>query len=159
MLPGAPCAYFQYVGKVVYPFTPRKVWVATSSTPGRGRCTGEVGLFSTPCPPNRSGQVLTRIAAAELAGDALRSAQTAYHNATDMMTQVPAGTYLWIAFRAMNATAQANVKMIVGDRGLGYVLIVPGAPALTATMSHSGRLVALGDFLSGVAPALWLSED
>ena len=52
--------YFVYVGRVPVTCTPKYVEFYVSGT-GGGAQTAEVGLFSTPAAPNKSGQTLTKI--------------------------------------------------------------------------------------------------
>lgn len=111
------------------------------TTGGVGAQTAEVGLFSSPAPPNGSAQTLTKLVANGTLDD-LTTAGTK-GNTVALSQSVAAGTYLWAVVRFAMATTQPSVRGLSFDMGDGLVLSnTSGVGALTALSSFSGGVVA-----------------
>lgn len=148
-------AYFVFLGKTTAAITPKKVRFRVS-TGGTGAQTAEIGLFSTPNPPNSGNQTLTKLVSTATV-DAL-TATGVVGNTSDFATSIPAGTYLWAGLRVAMATTQPDVGITgtVGrDYGFGRILTTTSAAALTGT-TWSGVVPADSDTQS---PDLQASLD
>lgn len=160
MSPASGTAYAVYIdyfpGRRLF----KKVWCTTTSPAGTGACTAEAALFYSANAPNKAAQTLNKIVAGAFGGTDFQATQTAYHNSADFATYVPAGSHLWAVVRIVMATTQPTTRHLVGDAGRGYVLTFSGASALTGISSLSGGAVpAVTAWTTGIAPAIWVTEN
>jgi hypothetical protein len=147
-------AYYVYVGRVVQPITVKFVEFHIT-TAGAGTDTKEVGLFSTPSPPNKSAQTLTKIVAT---GTVDSGVSTGIKRNTSSFAQaVDAGTHLWAAMRCALGTTQPKMPGIGADYSQGHILTTTGGGALTGITTASGGLVAVA--LSSLGPDLTVTLD
>lgn len=121
-------AYAVFLRLTLVACTPKHVEFHVTGA-GSGAQTAEVGFFSSPLPPNKGGQTLTKIVA-DGTLDALTSTGVK-RNTTPMATVVPAGTYLWAVIRFAMATGQPTLSGLGRDQLQGRVLELAGASALT----------------------------
>jgi hypothetical protein len=133
-------AYYVYIGRAAQDITPKFVDFHITSA-GAGTDTKEVGLFSTPSPPNRSAQTLTKI----VATGTVDSGTTigVKRNTTAFTTLVTKGTHLWAAARFALTTTLPTVYGLERDMSQGHVLTTTGGGALTGVTTASGGLVAV----------------
>lgn len=149
----AATAYFVYLGHIKEPITIQRVYTAAVGTVGSGTQTAEIGLFSTPDRPNRSGQTLTKIVASGSVDSFTSNGPK--RNTSAFAQLITPGTFLWAGIRISLTGTQPRVMYVCGDRLLGYVLTLAGAGALTASSTFSGSVPALTtDFLGFLAPTL-----
>ncbi len=133
----ADTAYFVYLGRASRSMTPKYVefYVVTGGT---GAQTAEIGLFSTPLPPNKSSQVLTKLVANGTLGDLTTTGVK--RNTSALATGIQAGTYLWAGIRTNMATDQPTMFAIFGDFGQGSVLQTATAGVLTGAGPWTGAI-------------------
>lgn len=134
-------AYYTYIGRVARDTTIKFLELQVTGA-GAGAQTAEVGLYSTPLPPNKSGQTLTRIVATGTV-DSLTTTGVK-RNTASFAQLVTAGTHIWAAFRTAMATTQPTVNGASGDMGQGAVLTTTGGGALTAVATAVGTIPAVG---------------
>lgn len=150
-------AWFVFVGRLEVATTPKYVEFYVNAA-GISITSSEVGLFSTPAPPNKSGQTLTKIVA-----DGNVDSQTTIgvkRNTSAFTTSIPAGTYLWAGYHFI-ATGAAPVLATLGrDYGQGRILETETAGALTAAGPWAGAICAVPtSSLTGVCPELRVVLD
>lgn len=103
-----------------------------------GTQVAELAYASTPLPPCGAAQVLTKIAAT---GSVTDLTLTNNQN-TALAATIPAGTNLWIGFRAAMGTTQPTFRGTGYDFADGSVLRTAGASALTGSGPWTGSVVA-----------------
>jgi len=126
------------------------------SSAGAGAQTAELGIFSTPSAPNKSGQTLTKIVATgtvdSLTGTGMK------RNTSSFATSIPGGTHVWAVMRTAMATTQPTMRAgFFADKSQGHILTVATPGALTGLTTMTGALIALGT--SAVCPELYLTLD
>jgi len=132
----ASTAYFVYLGRTAVPLTPSHLYFYVN-TVSAGVDAG-IGLFSSPSPPNRSGQTLTCIDAATITGVAATSGVKS--NATAFATTIPAGTELWYGIRA---TATLAIHGWVGaDHVTGTALRLTSSPAFAVSSTYAATTIS-----------------
>ena len=147
-------AYYVFVGRMAVTQTVKFVeWHLT--TIGAGAQTAEIGLFSTPLPPNKSAQTLTKLIATGTTTSFTATGMVS--NTASFALSVASGTYLWAAIRSAMATTQPKGWGLTGDFSEGHVLVTTGGGALTGITTASGLLVALA--VGSIAPALRVTLD
>jgi hypothetical protein len=158
LLVTAATAYFVYLGKVAADFTPQFVeFVNTTGAGGSG--AAEVGLFSTPLPPNKSGQTLTKLVALALTANNLTGTGI-FRNASAFATVILRGTHLWAAVRSSYQGPQATMAALCADFGAGRLLTTAGAAALTGVTTLAGTIPAINTTVNtGIAPDLRCTLD
>jgi hypothetical protein len=135
-------AYFVYLGYSLVPITPQ--FVETQLTVvGAGAQTAEVGLFSTPLPPNKAAQSLTPLVATGTV-DSLTAGVVVKRNTVAFATQIAAGVHVWAGIRTAMAVTQPTLGALAGDFAQGWVLSLPGSGVLTGAGPFAGALIALG---------------
>jgi len=132
-------AYYVYMGRIAQTITVNRVELYVTGA-GAGGQTAELGLYTTPNPPNKSAQTLTRLVATGTV-DSLTSTGVK-RNTTAFGQVVNADTHLWAAFRTAMATTQPTCGGIAGDLQQGHILTTTGGGALTGVSSASGQIVA-----------------
>ena len=147
-------AYYTYIGRMTRDITAKYVEFQVT-TAGAGGQTAEVGLYSTPNPPNKGAQTLTRLAATGTV-DSL-TATGVKRNTASFNQLVPAGTHLWAAMRTAMATTQPTCGGVASDMSQGHILTTTGGGALTGVSSASGALVAVATVTT--APYLTVTLD
>lgn len=147
-------AYFVYVGKVEewtrFAFVELHCTVA-----GAGAQAAELGLYSSPLPPNKAGQTLSRLVASGTI-DSLTTTGVKRNTASFALDVAP-GTHLWAAARFAMATTQPSMIGLANDRSEGNILTTTGGGALTGVLSPAGGLVTLSTALT--APDLHVTRD
>lgn len=142
-------AYYLYLGRVVRSITIDFVEIHVT-TAGAGAQTAEIGLFSTPTPPQKSAQTLTKIVAT---GTVDAVTPTGVKRNTASFAQViAAGTHLWAGVRFAMATTQPTCAGRAGDMSQGHVLTTTGGGALTGLSTAAGTIPAIAT--ATVAPDL-----
>lgn len=131
-------AYFVFLGTTSRRLTASKVLFRVT-TGGASTQVGEVGLFSSPLPPNRAAQTLTKLMATgtldDLTGTGILGNTTAFG------TDVIAGTNLWAGYRVDMASTEPVVVGLGGDESMGAILSLPAAPAFTSGTTYAGALI------------------
>lgn len=133
-------AYFVYLGRTVQQITPKFVEFHVS-TLGAGAQTAEVGFFSTPNPPNKSAQSLTKLISSGTV-DALTSTGMK-RNTSAFNTAIAAGTHLWAGIRTAMATTQPTIVALIADMLQGHVQSTAGAAALSGAGPWTGAIIAI----------------
>ena len=133
------CAYWHYIGKTQTPIIPKKLalllWAVAAGTQ-----VAEVGLFSTPLPPNKAAQTLTKLAADTMETLSAGSARVV-RNENTLNTEIAAGTHLWVGVRSEMQTTQPSFAALAGAWDEGMVLIKTSADAFDgATATWDGVL-------------------
>ena len=149
-------AYWCYMGYITRPIVVRYIELFMTSV-GSGTQTAEVALASSPAPPNKSSQTLTKLVA-DGTLDALGSSTNVVKRNTGAMSYtVPAGTHLWTAVRTAMATTQPTFRALSFDWGHGFVLSTASAGALTSGTSWTGSLITAS--ATPVCPDLRITMD
>lgn len=130
-------AYCVYVGRATKTFTAAFIEYHVQAV-GAGAQTAEVGLFSSPNPPNKSNQTLTKIAATGTL-NAL-TATGVGRNTSSLAQAIAAGTHLWAVLRTAMATTQPTLVGLVGDKAEGRIQTLAGASALTGVSSLAATI-------------------
>lgn len=147
-------AYYVYVGKVeewtTFAFVELHCTVI-----GAGAQTAELGLFSSPLAPNKTGQTLSKLVATGTV-DALTSTGVKRNTASFALAVAP-GTHLWAAARFAMATTQPSMVGLGNHMSQGALLTTTGGGALTGVSSPVGTIPAIGTAL--VAPDLRVTMD
>jgi hypothetical protein len=107
---------------------------------GVGAQTAEIGLFSTPSPPNKTNQSLTKLVATGTVDSLTTTGMK--RNTAAFATVIPAYTNLWAGLRIAMATTQCDITSMGRDLSEGAIL----------TLAASGVLTGAGPF-AGVIPA------
>lgn len=151
-------AYFVYLGRVVSPITVNYIEFFVNTAVGSGlSCEG--GLFSTPLPPNKSGQTLTKLTSTANMPNLMSTGVV--RNTSALGYTVPAGTCLWAGIRTASGTQPALAGLCM-DYGQGLVLNTSSAGSFGSGSSWSGGLVSVpgaGYLGSAVAPDLRITLD
>lgn len=147
-------AYYVYMGRTAQDITPKFVEFHVT-TAGAGTDTKEVGLFSTPSPPNKSAQTLTKIFATGTVDSGTTTGVK--RNTSANTTLVPKGTHLWAAYRGALATTQITAFGLLGDMSQGHILTTTGGGALTGVTTAAGTIPTLATATN--CPALRVTMD
>ncbi len=131
-------AYYVYIGRAAVDVTIKFLELQVT-TAGAGSQTAEFGLFTSPAPPNKSAQTLTKLAATGTVGSL--TATGVVRNTSSFAQLVPAGSHLWAAVRFAMATTQPTLMALGGDMNQGHILTTTGGGALTGLSTASGSLV------------------
>ena len=147
-------AYFVYVGRTAQPIYLHHVEFYVS-TNGSGTNTVEVGLFSTPTPPNNENLSLTKLVVRDQTNiDSLLTAGLK-RNTNAFNYAVAAGTYLWAGIRTAGYSIQPKLAGLSQDFDDGLVLTTASAGALTGSGPWSGSRTTPSPYWnSTVAPDL-----
>lgn len=111
------------------------------TTAGAGAQTAEVGIYTSPLPPNRTGQTLTRVAATG-ALDVLTSTGLKA-NTTPLAANVEADVPLWACIRTAMATTQPTIVGLARDQQDGFYMTTAASGALTSAATLAGVVPAL----------------
>lgn len=133
-------AYFVYLGRTVDVLVPTHAQTHVA-TAGVGAQTAEIGLFSTPEPPNGASQSLTKIVSTSTV-DALTTTGIKA-NTSAFAVPVARDTHLWAGIRTAMATTQPELVAVCGDQSRGYVLETAGASDLTGAGPWTGVVPTL----------------
>ncbi len=143
-------AYFVYMGVATRTVQINRVeyftTVAGTSSPF------EVGLFSTPLPPNRAAQTLTRITSG-----VVTPAIGLSRNTTAFAQVIAAGTHVWAGLRAAGGI-QPTVFGHTGDLADGLTLSLTTATAFSAATTYAGAVPA-ASMTAWQAPMLRATVD
>ena len=146
-------AYFWYIETVRAAYIPAHCYIKLD-TAAVGTQIAEIGFFSTPSPPNKSGQTLTLLTSTNVVDDLTAAAPVLRGNTSAFTYEVANGTNLWGGFRCKMQTTQPRIATWAGDRGLGYGLFTASANTLLAASATSwtGTLFPVAAFTaSGVS--------
>lgn len=148
-------AYFVYLGTLAEAITFKFVKVRMTLA-GSGAQTAEVGMFSSPNPPNGAGQTLTKLWA-DGTLDNLASGTGIRANTSASSTSIAAGTHLWAAIRTAMASAEPTLQGGANEWDLGNVLQITSASALTSYTNNAtaSLLAAVNTFF----PELVATQD
>lgn len=147
--------YFVYVGFVREAITVNRVeWFVTAA--GTGTSNGECGLFSSPNPPNRTAQNMTKIVATATIDT--NNTVGLRRNTSAFAQAVAAGTHLWAGYRCANTTAQPAMYGLTGDIGDGRIMTATTPGVLTAAGPFTGVL-ATSSVTAWLCPMLRVTLD
>ena len=133
--PVSGTAYFTYLGTTFNAITPQYVRIfAFNGTVS----SMEVGFFSSPNPPNASGQTLTKL----VSGTVTYSSAVVNKNASAFATSIPAGTHLWAGFLA-TWSVQPMINSAGDDFNSGQLLSLAGSGTFATTSTFVGSITAL----------------
>lgn len=149
-------SYYVYVGRTSRPYTAAFVEFQVS-TVGAGAQTAEVGLFSSPLAPNKTGQTLTKLAATGTL-DTLTSGTGVKRNTASLAASIPGGTHLWAAIRTAMATTQPTCTALFGDMGQAHIVTATGTGALTG-ISSVGPTTVLAASTASQCPDLRVTNS
>lgn len=150
-------AYFVYLGRTTVDFTPKYVEFYVN-TAGSGAQTAEVGLFSSPGPPNKGNLSLSKLVSSGTLSSLTSTGVK--RNTSAFATSVPAGTHLWAGIRTAMATNQPALSGLCMDFSQGRVLSTASAGALTGSGPWTGAIISLGAYLNtAIAPDLRVTLD
>lgn len=135
----ASTAYFVYIGRLLNPVTPQFIALRCNAA-GTGAQTAEVGFFSTPAPPIKSAQTLTKIISTASI-DTLTTTGIK-RNTAPFATLIPAGTYLWAGLRVNMATTQPSFYSVGRGQGQGFILSEVAAVLFSAAATFAGAIIA-----------------
>lgn len=133
--PVSGTAYFTYLGTTANAITPQYVRIYSFN----GTVSSmEVGFFSSPNPPNASGQTLTKL----VSGTVTYSSAVVNKNASAFATSIPAGTHLWAGFLA-TWSVQPMLNSAGDDFNSGQLLSLAGSGTFATTSTFVGSITAL----------------
>ncbi|HVM31635.1 MAG TPA: hypothetical protein VMU88_00735 [bacterium] len=146
-------AYFVYLGQTATAITPKFI---EGFTPSAGTTSvREVGLFSSPAPPNKTAQTLTKLVATTVSAF---TSGTVFRNTTAMSTSIPAGTYLWAGLRVVSTT-NPTYAGLADDFTEGYIETQTSSTAFSIGSTYAGTIPTQTTFLSAQAPDLRVTLD
>lgn len=150
-------AWFFYMQYVDFPITVAYVEGLVHPTNTNSGQTAEIGLFSTPLPPQRGvNQIMTKLSANTVT-DMTVAGPIVVRNVTPFSQVVGAGTFLWCGIRSASGTGIVNMG-VGGDSVLsGAIQTLASAPALTSqsTFAATIKSFSAGIYADGViAPRL-----
>jgi len=148
--------YFVYLGRAVAAFTVNRVECHMTSI-ATGSNTGEVGIFTSPLPPNRSNQTLTKLIVNATLNPSVTLAAAVIGNNTLFAQAIAVGTHLWAAIRCATGTTGPSFRALEGDTSEGMVLTAAAVGALTGVTTVSGVIPSLGT--GALAPDLRMTLD
>lgn len=153
-------AYFVYLGQVARALTPKYVR-GLMGTAGTSTQAAEVGLFTTPLPPNGANQTLTPIPSAfKTALDDLTAAGPLVRgNSVAMAVALTVGVHLWAGMRTAMAGNEPIMDGALADSLRGHVLVTTSAGAFDGSTTYAGVVPALVVPTTPVAPTLWVAFD
>lgn len=144
-------AYFVYIGQTDGPMMVNSIEAQVTAAVVGGSTS--VGLFSTPAPPNKTGQTLTKLIGASsgvIAGAGIKGA-------TGLGFTVPAHTYLWAGWCTTNSNTAHTLIGLSYDNSEGQILYMTNAGKLTDSSTFSGTVPALNT--ATVAPEIRVTVD
>jgi len=145
-------AYFVYLGWCAELVTP--AFVNTSQTFASATVTtAEMGFFSTPAPPNRANQTLTKIVSGAFTG----TGTGLKRNSSAFTTALTVPVHLWAGIR-INATTSGTFSALARDWSSGNLLRLAAAGTFSGNSTFAGVLVAFVDATT-VSPDLFGSLD
>ncbi len=131
-------AYWVYMGQVKSAITPKYI-EAYLNVVGATLSLNEAGIFSSPLPPCKAAQTLTKIAAVATWDSLL--AGLGVKRSASMATAVPAGTHLWAGAK-FAMTTNPTFGGLIYDNLQGHVLILGGAAAFSTAGPWNATLPA-----------------
>lgn len=146
-------AYFCYLGYTQKSVTPKhiRLWQVN---PGTGTQTAEVGLFSTPLPPNGTGQTLTLLAFDASLDNLKAGSGVVVGNTADMATAIPGQTHLWAGVRVSLSGSQPTFHGFSSDQGVGRILSLSSAAAFAAGRTYAANIITPASPWAWGMPAL-----
>lgn len=144
--------YFVYIGQFLEAIMLNYINIHVS-TAGAGSQTAEVGLFSTPLEPNRTGQTLTRLAATS--GMTAMTAAGYHRNSTPLAYTPTVGVPVWAAIRTVMGTTRVLVRGLSFEMGQGAAFIKSAVGDLTSVSPVA--CTVQGHSTSSVGPDLWVT--
>lgn len=137
-------AYFMYVGLTTRACTPKHVAVRVTGL-GIGTQVAGCGFFSTPSPPNKGGQTVTKIVAS-MSMDSMIASNGVKRNTSAFTTEIAAGTHLWMGFMVdFGAGTLPNFRQSLGDWAQGNFLVTASATAFDSASTWTGALPAVAN--------------
>jgi len=115
--------------------------------------TAEMGYFSTPAPPNRAGQTLTKLCAGAFTG----TGTGLKRNTSSFATALAAPAHLWGGIR-VNATTPGQFTSVSRDWSAGQYLTLAAAGAFSSTPTFAGVVPAFSD-AGTIGPDLFGTSD
>lgn len=131
--------YFVFLGTYERAVTVTHVEFAVT-TGGAGTQAAEVALYSSPLPPNKAGQTLTRLGAGTATVDDLTTTGVK-RNTSSLAQAVSAGTNLWAALRTAMSVTPPTIAALARDYAQGLILSQATPGALTSLSSATGAII------------------
>lgn len=128
-------AYFVYLGYTDRALTPKHVEFQVTVVGAGAETAKEVGLFSSPSPPSKADQTLTKLVSG--ATDTLVSVGVK-RNTTPFGTSIAAGTHLWAGIRTQLATTQPTCLGLGQDMNQGRLLSLAAAGVFSSGSTYAG---------------------
>jgi hypothetical protein len=155
----AAVAYFCYLGQTMRATVIKKVR-ALLVTAATVNSVGEIGVFTTPAPPNGGNQTLTPTAAfTATLDDMTAAAPLARGNASDFSTSHAAGVHLWAGIRMNTGGNQPVLIGLLSDLLTGTVLVKTAAAAFDGSTTYAGVVPVIGTNATPFAPLLQATLD
>lgn len=132
-------AYFIYIGKTLRAITPKYIALRVN-TAGVGAQTGELGFFSTPLPPNKAAQSLTKLISTAAIADLTTTGIK--RNTAAFATLIPAGTNLWAGIRVAMVTTEPQFYSVGRGQGQGLILEQAAAALFSTAGPWAGVIPA-----------------
>lgn len=138
-LTSAAVGYWAYVGQMESAVTVKFAEFIVS-TAGVGAQTAEIGLFSSPNPPNKANQTLTKLVATATV-DTLATTGVK-RNTASFAQVVAANVHLWAGIRISMVTTQPQIIGLANDYAQGQILTAAAPGALTGAGPFTGSIIA-----------------
>lgn len=154
-------AHLVYVGRMAQQVVVKYIeyYVSTIGSPAS---IVQVGMFTTPNPPNKTSQGTNGVTKLIATGDTDIVVTLGLKRNTDPFNYaVPAGTYLWAGIRTALTSTQPALAGLCMDFSEGMALNIANAGDLSTTAGPwTATLPSLGAYLnSAVAPDLRVTLD
>lgn len=140
LLMDASTAHFIYLAPVNFPVVFKQVFVKMTVN-GVGTQTAELGLFSSPSPPNKAAQTLTCLTASGTISGMTSGAVALITNTSAFTVPVGAGTYLWAGYRGNMGTTQPTFQTGSRSAGDGEWLRLTSSGALATGTTYAATVV------------------
>lgn len=138
-------AYFCFLGQVANSISPKFVEGMCTTTSGT-KTQMEVGLFSTPNPPNKTAQIVTKLVAGTTNNFGVN---TIFRNSTSFSASIPAGTYLWAGFRT-SASVAPVIQSLCNDYNEGNALTAVAGASFAVASSYVTSIPSANAFTGQV---------
>jgi len=153
-------AYFVYHGRLTRAATFARVKLQVTAG-GSGAQNAEIGIFSTPNPPNGTAQTLTRLTVTNSVTDLTTTGIKSNINVfVTPVALIPEGTHIWSALRTGMVTTQPTVVGVVYDFESGSIMIKDNCDLLTTAPNATISGATIPTFsTTQIAPLMRLSLD
>lgn len=140
VVPADQAVIFLYMGFATRPLTIN--WVSAMLTGNYTSMTAsEVGLFSSPGPPDKGNLTMTKLTSQTITASLTAGAPKVVRNNTAMATVIPAGTHWWAAIRIdYNVLGSGSWRAVAGDFGGGNIQSVVSATTMASASSYAATI-------------------